>query len=364
MTTELLERDFEAFFEVPFAVYGTDTPYVSPMKADLRRFLSARANPLFGADDDFSFFVAHRNGRPRGRIVVHHHRASNALHGTNQASFGFFDCADDEEAAASLLEAACTWARRKGLDELVGNFNLTAMQQCGVQTDGFENAAYTDMIVNPAHIPALLRASGFEAFFPMRTFELVLANANVPSPGSPGTQQGAFAPVRRRDFRQRMEEARQVLNDGFAENPMFVPLTPEEFEFQAGEMMAIIDPRLSSLLKIDGQPVGVVICIPDLTGLMRATRSRLGLTTPWHYLRHRFNRKRAVIIFYSVSRDRHGQGIMGRMLERTIHALRDGGYEKLGITWIADENAASLRQMEKLGATPLHQLHLFRRALS
>jgi len=364
MTTEILERDFEAFFEVPFAVYGPDTPYVSPMKSDLRRFLSAQANPLFDADDDLSFFVARRSGKPLGRIVVHHHRASNALYGTNRASFGFFDCADDAEAAACLLEAASAWASRKGFDELVGNFNLTAMQQCGVQTGGFEHAAYTDMIVNPPHIPAQLRASGFEAFFPMRTFELDLANANVPSHGSPEAVQGSFASVRRRDFRQRMEEARQVLNDGFAENPMFVPLTPEEFDFQAGEMMAIIDPRLSSLLKIDGEPVGVVICIPDLTGFMRAGRSRLGLLTPWHYLRHRFNRKRAVIIFYSVNRDRHGQGIMGRMLRRTLHALRDGGYEKLGITWIADENAASLRQMEKLGATPLHHLHLFRKALS
>lgn len=364
MTTELLEQDFEAFFKVPFTVYGHDTPYVSPMKADLRRFLSAQENPLFGNDDDFSFFVAHRSGRLLGRIVVHHHRASNTLHKTNRASFGFFDCADDGEAAACLLEAANAWARRKGFDELAGNFNLTAMQQCGVQTGGFEHAAYTDMIVNPPHIPALLRANGFEAFFPMRTFELDLADANVPAAGSPDAEQGTFAPVRRRDFRHRMEEARQVLNDGFAENPMFVPLSPEEFDFQAGEMMAIIDPRLSSLLKREGQPVGVVICIPDLTGFMRATGSRLGLFTPWHYLRHRFNRRRAVIIFYSVNRDCHGQGIMGRMLDRTLRALRDGGYQKLGITWIADENAASLRQMEKLGATPLHQLHLFRKALS
>lgn len=364
MTTELLERDFETFFDVPFAIYDPDTPYVSPMKADLRRFLSANDNPLFDGEDDFSFFVARRNGRLLGRIVVHHHRASNALYATNRACFGFFDCADDTEAAACLLEAASAWARRKGFGELVGNFNLTAMQQCGVQTDGFGNAAYTDMIVNPAYIPTLLRANGFEAFFPMRTFELDLANANMPSHGSPEAEQGAFAAVRRKDFRPRMEEARQVLNDGFAENPMFVPLTPEEFEFQAGEMMAIIDPRLSSLLKIDGEPVGVVICIPDLTGFMRACRSRLGLLTPWHYLRHRFNRKRAVIIFYAVNRDRHGQGIMGRMLSRTLQALRDGGYEKLGITWIADENPASLRQMDKLGATPLHQLHLFRKVLS
>ncbi|MCR9138592.1 MAG: GNAT family N-acetyltransferase [Alphaproteobacteria bacterium] len=362
--TEILERDFGAFFEVPFGVYEPGSPYVSPMKADLRRFLSSKENPLFDSEDDFTFFAARRDDRPVGRIVVHHHRASNRLHLTNRASFGFFDCADDREVAGCLLDAATTWARSRGFAELVGNFNLTAMQQCGVQTGGFEHTAYTDMIVNPPHIPELLDTHGFEAFFPMRTFELDLTTAAMPAVHNPANEGETYAPVRRRDFGQRMEEARRVLNDGFAANPMFVPLSAEEFKFQAGEMMAIIDPRLSSVLKKDGQPVGVVICIPDLTGFMRATRSRLNITTPWHYLRHRFDRKRAVIIFYSVSRDQHGQGIMGRMLGRTLQALREGGYDKLGITWIADENPASLRQMEKLGAKPLHTLHLFRKPLA
>ena len=161
-----------------------------------------------------------------------------------------------------------------------------------------------------------------------------------------------------------MEEARLVLNDGFAKNPMFVPLTSEEFVFQAGEMTKILDPRLSSVLLHNQHPVGVVICIPDLNGFLKATRSRIGITTPYHYLRYRLNRKRAVIIFYSVSRAMHGRGIMGAMLARTIKALKDARYEQLGITWIADENVASLRQMERLGARPLQKLHLFRKSLT
>ena len=107
-----------------------------------------------------------------------------------------------------------------------------------------------------------------------------------------------------------------------------------------------------------------MICIPDLNGFLAATSSRIGLLTPFHFLRYRLRRKRAVIIFYSVARRIHGQGIMGAMLARTIAALRDAGYEQLGVTWIADENPASLRQMEKLGGHPLHHLHLYRKAIA
>ena len=55
---------------------------------------------------------------------------------------------------------------------------------------------------------------------------------------------------------------------------------------------------------------------------------------------------------------------MGGMLKRLIGTLRQTGYRELGITWIADENAASLRQMERIGARPLQRLHLFRKALA
>jgi RimJ/RimL family protein N-acetyltransferase len=110
--------------------------------------------------------------------------------------------------------------------------------------------------------------------------------------------------------------------------------------------------------------VGTVICIPDLNGFLRATRSRIGLTTPFHFLRYRLHRRRAVIIFYSVVTDAQGRGLMGALLARTLAALREARYEQLGITWIADQNAASLRQMERIEARPLHRLHLFRKGIA
>jgi len=364
MTIELREGDRNAFFEAPFNAYDRRAGYVSPLKGDIARMLDPAKNPLWRAGNPFRFWTAHRSGRPVGRLVAHVHGQSNAAHGTRRAQFGFFDCADDADAAAQLLAAAEAFAREHGTTELAGNFNLTAMQQCGVMTGGFGRAAYTDMVVNPPHIPALLEANGFERFFPMTTFELDLAAATLPDAAPLADPALAFAPIVRRSFPERMEEARIVLNDGFAHNPMFVPLTTEEFAFQAGEMSAILDPRLSSVLLEDGRPIGTLICIPDLNGFLSATRSRIGLLTPFHFLRYRLRRRRAVIIFYSVVQDRHGRGLMGAILARTVAALRDAGYRQLGITWIADENPASLRQMEKLGARPLHNLHLFRKALA
>jgi hypothetical protein len=51
------------------------------------------------------------------------------------------------------------------------------------------------------------------------------------------------------------------------------------------------------------------------------------------------------------------------MLMRLIAAATAAGYRKLGTTWIADSNVASLRQMQRIGAKPLHRLSLFRKVV-
>src|SRR4030088_364852 len=104
----LRDEDFDAFFDVPFRVYGDESLYVSPLKSDLERALDPSANPLFGpiGRGVRRMITAHRGGEPVGRIVAHVHGASNDTYHERRGSFGFFDCADDIDVARALLGAA------------------------------------------------------------------------------------------------------------------------------------------------------------------------------------------------------------------------------------------------------------------
>jgi hypothetical protein len=368
LTLTLRERDFESFFAAPVDAYGADTLYVSPMRGDLKRFLSTTENPLFQSGDELTYFTAHREGRTVGRITAHVHTASNSLHGWKRCYFGYFDCADDDEAAALLLAAAEDWGRRRGHSEILGNFNLTAMQQIGVMTGGFDRAPYTDLIYSPPHIARLLELNGYQAEFPMTTFELDLTTAEAPAIGPKqqailGNPDFAFAPITRRQIPDRMEDARQILNASFANNPMFVAVSREEFHFQSRDMKWVMDRRISAVLNYKGRPAACIICIPDLNPFLRKTRSRIGLTMPWHFLAHRFTCKRAVLIFSGVMPELQGKGVNPLVLRRVILAMKAAGYERLGNTWIGDTNKASLAQKTKSHSQTLHRLHLFRKPL-
>ena len=369
----LRDDDIDAFFRVPFEVYPPDCPYVSPLKSDIERALDVRRNPLFGeiGAGVRRVVTAHRGDRLVGRIVAHVHGASNRVHGERRGCFGFFDCADDLDVARRLLGEAERVARGHGCDVLAGNFNLTAMQQLGVLTDGFDGVPYSDMQYNPPHIPRLLEACGFSAAFPVSTFELDLAAFNPasllvgPAAERPADPALHWAELRTRDFARVLEQVRIVLNDGFGRNPMFVALTAEEMLFQARDLSHVLDPRITTLVHDDRGPVGVVLCIPDLNPMLRRMGSRVSLTAAWHLLAFRlWKRRRAVIIFYSVAARMQGRGLNGAMLHRVTTALKAAGYRSLGITWIADVNAASLRQVERLGARRLHRLHLYTKRVS
>ena len=371
MTLEIREGDRKAAFDAALVAYGQDSRYVPPLWSDFDRMFDSTRNPFITEGHGrYALFSAHRNSRPVGRIAVSIHDDSNRKHGTCNGAFGFFDCIDDPEVADALLGKAEGWLVARGMTDIAGNFNLTAMQQIGVMTDGFDHAPFTDMMWSPPHIARHLERARLCGDLPD---DDVRDPARSEPAGATARRQAArgidddtdfvWQPIQRSGFKVRLEDARIILNDGFADNPMFVPPTAAEYLFQAGDMMWIIDKRISTVVYHRGRPAGAIIAIPDLNPLVKSIGGKVGLTAPFRLLQHKIRNDRAVLIYQSVCRDLHNRGLNGAMLYRTARALKAAGYRTLGGTWIADVNGPSLRQAEKVGARPLHRLHLFAKTL-
>lgn len=369
MAFKVVEKDFESFFRAPFEVYPKTSPYVSLMKADLKRFLDPKQNPLLNKFGRGTYFSVLEDGRPVGRISAHIHDASNGKFNKKLGYFGFFDCDERAEVGRLLLKAAEDWNRQQGMKEISGNFNMTAMQQIGVMVSGFENTAYTDQLYSPPQIAEHLRANGYQAEFPAKTFEIDLSQLDeetlIRDKHRKLLESGEFKfqDITFSNTRDCLGYARETLNDGFRDNPMFVPVSKEEFDFQAKDMMLVMDRKISVIMKYGQEAVGTLICIPDLNPFLKATDSRIKWNSPSQFLKHRLNPNRAVIIFYSVKQAYHNRGINALMLHRMVKNLKARGYKSLGLTWIADVNPASLRQTEFLKAKVLHEINLFRKAL-
>jgi hypothetical protein len=132
-------RDRRAFVELPFALYGTNTPWIPPLKLERRLYLNPRFNAFFD-HGEVELFLAERDGRVVGRISAHVDGAYNAFHDATWGWFGFLEVEDDAEALAGLLDAAERWLRARGMERMVGPADFTANDGCGVLVEGYERA--------------------------------------------------------------------------------------------------------------------------------------------------------------------------------------------------------------------------------
>src|SRR5262249_2069234 len=224
MTVEIREGDRKAAFDAALNAYGPDSFYVPPLWSDFDRMFDPARNPFMTEGHGrYALLTAFCDGSPVGRIAASIHDVSNRKPGLTNGAFGFFDCIDDAEVADALLQAAERWLRERGMTVITGNFNLTAMQQIGVMTDGFDRAPFTDMMWSPPHIARHLARASYKATFPMTTFEIAL-DAGTPEQLLGDKQRAILAdpeftwqPIKRSAFKARLEDARLILNDGFAE---------------------------------------------------------------------------------------------------------------------------------------------------
>jgi len=63
--------------------------------------------------------------------------------------WGFFECADDPEAAAALFFSVETWARRKGMTFMRGPLNPSTNYEAGLLIEGFAHSPTLMMTYNP-----------------------------------------------------------------------------------------------------------------------------------------------------------------------------------------------------------------------
>ena len=351
---------------MPRTIYSSDIPWVRPLDWIVLDYLDAKRNPFY-RDGRGQAFLALRDGKAIGRILAHVWDRRHRLHDQSVGYVGFYECAEDPEASAALLDAAASFARESRCEWLRGPFNMTAAQEMGIVTGGFEQTPAVDMVFTPSWYPQLLEASGFRECLRMQTWrnddisslepETMLSSHHRELQSRIGL---TIRPIRSRHRDEDLEHVRELVCSAFLGNWEFVPITREEWQFQIGALVPLLDPSLVLLAEVRGVPVGVTFAVPDFNHFLRRMNGRMVHPAAFGLLK-RPPTAAAVVILFAVRKQYQGVGISRALNVELVRALRRGGYRSLAITWIAVENQASRAQAEALGMRQLHSLSMYER---
>lgn len=359
-----------AFLRLPFHLYRDTPQWAPPLAGDARRMLDRERHPFYQHSQAAFFLALSREGRPVGRIAVLDHRNYNAHNHERTAFFYLFECENDPEAAQGLFEAALAWARGRGLDRMIGPRGFTALDGLGLLVRGFEYRPALGIPYNPAYYPALVEAAGFtpqedivsghldaRVQFPARIHELAERVAQ-----RRGLRILTFQ--RRRDLRAIVPSLRDLYNAALGETSGNFPLTDDEVQTMADQMLRFADPHLIKIVAKGDEPVGFLFAYPDPTAAIQRTGGRL-FPLGWAHLLLEMRRTRWININGAGIRKEYrglgGTAILFSELYKTLAAANR--FTDADLVQIGVENANMQRELRDLGVDFYKMHRLYERAI-
>src|SRR5919202_5121594 len=262
-------KELDAFIKLPFRLYQGQPYWVPPIIADRRRFLDRAKNPFF-EHGDAEYYLAWRGDRIVGRITAQVDRNLHAFQDNHWGQFGFFEVEDDQEAATALVDAAEAWVRGRGCDRLVGPFDFTTNDECGVLVEGFDRMPVVLMNWTHRYYPRLLEGAGLTKAMDTLMWSLDVVNRDQVHPAiwemaeKVQTEHGITCRgMRKRDLEAEVGRFLEVYNAAWERNWGFVPLTEEEVRHYARDLKPILDENWAFVAERDGEGLGAALTLPD-----------------------------------------------------------------------------------------------------
>lgn len=360
-------RELREFILLPFRLYQEADNWVPPLISERKRHLDRRRNPFF-QHADAEYFLARRGNKVVGRISAQIDYRFNEFQGNDWGMFGFFECEDEPEVAAALLDAAREWLRERGRDHMIGPLNFTTNHECGLLVEGHE---LRPQILEDWHHPYLapllegeglvkemdllkwsLHVSGRSEVMPV-LFEL--ADKLEPEHGI------RIRGMRRRDLQAEISRFMEIYNAAWERNWGFVPLTDAEIHHYAKELKPVLDENWAMVAeKIDtGETVGVALTLPDFNQVLKNLNGRL-LPFGWiRALREKSQVDSVRVFALGVKPEYQHTGVAAALYKRH-YDMAEATPQHGGETgWILEVNKPMNKAMEAMGGEVVKRYRIY-----
>jgi len=361
--------DMRRFIRFPWRLYANDPHWVAPLLLERRQFFDERRNPFF-RHAEAQYFLARRDEEIVGTIAAAVDQNYVDFQKQPIGYFGFLEMIDDAEVAGALLDAAASWLRARGMQIMRGPHNFTTNHEVGLLIDGFDHDPVVLTTYNPPYYQRLCEQAGLQKAKDLYAYWLDAGSTAPPGLVEAAERVRERAQVRitkmnLRDYRNEARRVQKIYNQAWSGNWGFVPVTDEEIEEMARGLRLLADPDLVLFAWVEGEPepVGFVVCLPDINRALKPLRGHL---FPFGWLRLLLARRHIhfVRIFtLGVLPDHHPLGIGALLYLETWQAGVRKGYTAGEMSWILEDNGPMNAAMQMVNARVYKTWRIYDRAL-
>jgi hypothetical protein len=357
------------FIELPWKIYMAYPKWVPPLKKEVRRMLDPLKHPFW----EFSqriLFLARRGKETVGRIAGIIDGRYNRFHNEKMGIWGFFECADDPQAAAALFSSVEKWAHEKGMTFIRGPLNPSTNHEAGLLIQGFDVPPSLMMTYNPPYYSGLIESCGY---FKEKDLLAFLIDSDYELPGWMDRLAGKIAQkkgVRITHFRPKDADAeiaqiRQIYNDAWSGNWGFVPLSEKEMQDIGKNIMEFTDPDMAFFIYFEDEPAAFCMVFPDINPLLKRLNGRGGLLGALKYFLYRKEIVGLRLFMLGIKEKYRQLGLPMLAFHHIYEIVRKKEkYRYMEIGWTLEDNEAVNSLIEEAGAKMHKKYRIFNKSLS
>jgi hypothetical protein len=363
------ESDLRDFVDLPWRIYAAYPRWIPPLKKEVRYMLDPARHPFWESAERI-LFLARRGSQTVGRIAGIIDRCYNQFHNEKMGIWGFFECADDQEAAAALFSSVETWARQKGMTFIRGPLNPSTNYEVGLLIEGYDHPPALMMTYNPPYYPGLVESCGFAKEKDLLAFLIDGGDYRLPEwmdslAGRIARKKGIH--IKHMDPRDADAEfalIREIYNDSWSSNWGFVPLSTNEIRDIQKNVMKFADTDLAFFIYYENEPVAVCVIFPDINPLLKRLNGRIGVMGLLKAVLYRREIKGMRLLIFGVKDKFRQMGIPILAFHHIYEVARKKEkYRHLELGWTLEDNESINSLIEESGAKRYKKYRIFRKPL-
>ena len=364
-------RGLRQFIRLPWSLYRDDPAWVPPLLMERHQHLSSR-NPFF-EHANCRFWLAYRGATLVGRISAQVDQLHLKRYEDSTGFFGLLEAEDEAETFRALMNTAETWLLDQGMRRILGPFNLSINQECGLLVEGFGTPPSVMMGHARPYYSARIEENGYRkekdllAYHIHSDFQLTRAMRLVIKRAKKRVH---LRPIRKSIFKEELRILQDIFEDAWSQNWGFVPFTKAEFEHMGKSFKLLLPDDQVQIAEVDGVPAAFMVAVPNVN---EAIKDLDGKLFPLGWLKLLWRLKvaypKSVRVALMGVRQRDQNSRLGAALAvMAVEAARPPAVKRgvlsAEMSWILDDNMGMRSIIESLGGEVYKRYRIYSKELA
>ena len=344
------------FVEFPLRLYRNNPYYVPPIYSEEMQIF----DPNYVHYDycEAIYYNAYVNGKICGRIGAIIQTMANEKWNRKRVRFTRFDCINNRKVARALFHAVEMWAKKKGMDAVMGPMGFTDQDREGLLIEGFDQMSAYEEQYNADYYQDLIEYCGYK-----KEVDWLESKIYLPDDKGEALQKMSDYVMKRYNLRfgeasstkefieKYAEPFLDMIDERYGDLYGATPLTPKAREQLKKDFALFLNLKYCDVaVDPEGKVVALGLCFPSVGEVLQKSYGHL---TPMTLLRLSKVMKHPKVIdlaFIAVDPEYVNKGVSVIVAARLAKILREDGVEYAESLLNMEDNTAILGMWKHFNA--------------